>query len=491
MDDLKLTTVASRPYINDGPFSDRSGTEAPRLASLRWWQRSNSRTHPHHFRTMVSFYSAKRTIVAARSQKSRILCKIPVEIWHEILDLATTIEDGDEFGQSDISSSTFLRPNHHITCYISLEEQRMAFQNRRNVILVCQAWYAIALQFLWAHVRVDGCEWVSKPSRWSSSLQSDVWLKVRRLDITYSDRADCRKWGKNCIRSFQAFLANQIFPRVSQLHILCAPHDLATGRHSLRPRVVILHPMYDLSPDWDSSSEEGYTIWAGATHFWTTAHVLDLDFDMAHLSEQARTSSQEGILFPELVKLCIRSITSDSIISYITSTWKTPLLRMLVLQVVEANMETWLPLLAWAGETIECVHLATFDIDEGAILNGSLIHLPHLTSLTLEHCFCTSWTSLFSAPLLTYISFSDASMDILHRRHRSKFAAILTHALDSFPACTYLSFYGSEQSQDDHDADVQVDSSAQDPGLRFSINPTNPAERALAVEHGWLMEHSS
>jgi len=77
------------------------------------------------------------------------MCKILVEIWHEILDLATVIEYGDEFGQSDISDTALTIEKRNLKCLIPPKEEHRAFKNRLNIFLVCQVWYTVALWFLY------------------------------------------------------------------------------------------------------------------------------------------------------------------------------------------------------------------------------------------------------------------------------------------------------------------------------------------------------
>lgn len=432
-------------------------------------------------------YSAKRTTIVSKSRKSGIVRRIPIEVWHEILDSATIINNRDEFGQSVLSEASLTFEKDNLTCFVPLEEQRQAFQNRLNVILVCQAWYAIALPFLWSHMRLEVRSWLIRPSMWVPSLQSDVWSRVRRLDIVCDLCIGPEEQERTNTQKFHRFLEKEIFPRVNKLQVLCAPHNLATGRYSLEPKVVFLQASGGSTPDFDSLVEVGCHSWVGSPHFWTSAYVLDLDLDMAHLSKEAHVDSPETD-FPHLVRLSVHSVTSESIVGYIASRWKIPALQLLTLHVEEASTEMWFPLLVWASSTIKSLHLSTFYFEASALDDDSPIHLPHLTSLVLEHCFCTDWTRLLRAPQLRQIAFRDASMDIVHRLHRSKFATILTRSLEPFPTCTTVSFHRSEV--DLEEIDEVTEPPMWDPRLWFSLDLAKPKERDLAVERGWLLRPS-
>lgn len=394
-------------------------------------------------------------------------------------------EFGDEYSQYDLISTVFNYGKPFLSRYTPHREQRRAYHARLAVVLVCQVWYTIGIEFLWSHLVLSRESWEQRSTNWISSLEPNVWTYVRRLDITFNEHNNAED---TSIDSFQTFLQDQVFPHLTRIQVLCAPHSLATGVHSSKPKIIFLYPggQFDPDPDDDTYFVEGCFRWDIGNHFWTRAQILDLDFELTEFSEEQLFNCRGDIIFQHLKRLCIRSVHMETIVSHITSHWKAPELQFLSLRVETVESEIWIPLLEWAKETLTILHISAFEFDEPDLPSGdSFIVFPVLESLFIERCFYTNWIKVIGAPLLTQLYFCDSSMDQIYRRDCTRFAEILTLSLSYFPLCTLVVSHKTGDTEND-DRRESPGHSVQ-PTSHFKFNPTNDDERALAIRNSWLL----
>jgi len=163
----------------------------------------------------------------------KTLSRVPAELWHKILHLATKLENYDEFGPTgrDISS---LEYGEDITGRTtSTKELKYALGTRRNVILVCCFWYAIAIRFLWSHFILDFEKWSNSSRVMGPEATSEIWSYVKRLDIAPPIEPDIEITNRPRLEDFRQLVFNFIYPN---LRILSAPHRLANGNYCCSPR---------------------------------------------------------------------------------------------------------------------------------------------------------------------------------------------------------------------------------------------------------------
>lgn len=433
----------------------------------------------------MSLFKPGWRITVFTSQASCI-AKTPPELWHQILDMATSIDDYDEFGEKGGSSTSLEHGEEVFPCVVPPREQQLAFRYRLGLALVCQAWHPIAIRFLWSHVTLDIESWTRESFISVTEAHHYLWAFVKRLDIIYLPSRYPEESEPVVTAKFNAFLSVSVYPHLVRLRVLCTPQNLATGIHSLEPEIVSLYPAGLPLPDFDIYSSEGDFLWDGGSHFWKSAKILDLDLDMSQVSEPTIPVPAEDIIFPNLVKICIRSACSDSIVHHITTYWKAPSLLVLSLKMTHADTEVWWPLLLWARTTVETLHISTPSLHTAT---GTIL-FPALTSLSLEHCFRSAWYNMLDAPYLNRISFTDAAMDAIFERQRPKFARSVTRALENSTKCTRISYYTLEMATvyDDANDTRTVTERVPTPSLVFSFDPTSQSDRALAVKNGWLLE---
>lgn len=295
-----------------------------------------------------------------------------------------------------------------------------------------------------------------------------MWSYVQRIDVVCNSTSDS-ELSRTINDEICAFLNAEVFPRVPQLQVLCSPFHFLVGEYGLNLRAISLYPGEDFPPvdkdfaDSSSAFMDDSFFWDGATQFWASAHVIELDLSITYPSPDLQ--GDQEVNFPNATKLCIRSIDSKSLANHIKSNWKMPKLRSLALLVArEADDDTWLPLLAGVSGTIEDLYLSAWHCSP---MEGD-IELPLLTSLMLEHCFFTDWPEFFLTPRLARISFADERMDIFHQHNPEKFMALLVYTTKTIRTCTDFSYYQAGA------------------GLNFRFNPTDPDGWAELVCQGWV-----
>jgi hypothetical protein len=421
------------------------------------------------------------------------ISKIPVEIWDEILNLATTVEKGDEFGHHSTLCAIL---NYHgdiiFDCHVSPEDQKYALATRQSVVLVCRAWHQVATRFLWSHLIISIDLWTSESFNPVFPSLSELLYHVKRLDIVQSLEGES-KFQEISLTRFKHVLANKIYPRMSNLRILCAPQNLATGNYACSPTIVSLHPADLGQLDFQLDEREGWFQWDGGKHFWTSARILDLDMDMSVLSDDSLKAG-DHIIFPQLKKLGIQYLQSDCIVDHIIQHWKTP-----VFSLRDCYTDRGFDLLAWSSDNVTTLELSNF-----SIVASTTILMPRLASIIVKQHFYYGWEDLIQAPSLNKLSFSDSGAERLYQQDRVVFARHLSKVVERYPMCTSVSFfkYGfvgaisgtgsipSEPVQGQEEVcqpnPEQSEASANVLSPVFEFDPTNPHERIMAIERQWL-----
>ena len=85
---------------------------------------------------------------------------LPIETWQEIFWLASQIEDTDEFITDAGSYNRNIWDGRNVlNAEMASWDLGDALQMRRDITLVCKAWYAMGIEILYSHIRISSYLW--------------------------------------------------------------------------------------------------------------------------------------------------------------------------------------------------------------------------------------------------------------------------------------------------------------------------------------------
>lgn len=250
-----------------------------------------------------------------RKPQTSLHIKLPVETWQQIFREASHIETAEEFSMS--ASAHVGLPwegsDNWKAARIGEDDLFDALETRKNIVLVCKAWYSMGVKILYSHFRLGSCDEMG----YYKFLKKDKKLLyyTRRLTIS-PGQSDMYH---SIVRKEYFRQATWVFTKCRQLQILDAPAEFFShfSFHTVpEPLKVVMCEEYTVPHRWPSFLA------------WTGVHVMRLSFRGRSKGEHDLPKDPQPIVFPVLENLTIFQGSAETV-RYLSRSWNCPRLNTL------------------------------------------------------------------------------------------------------------------------------------------------------------------
>lgn len=313
---------------------------------------------------------------------------LPVELWRHIFSFSTTIPGKDEFSHDVRAFGSMPHNREDILATLTPEELSFILKTRHTIVRVCRRWYAIGIEALWSHLRVEGRSWRSQLEVIHQAVETNPYLapfvirltaevelgsfRLRPEDTTNSSVTHILSKFKN-LRIFNSAwgdIAGQFPPSVELATLGSAPQ----GNHGF----------FNLNPDVISR----------------LCTLKSLTLDCRTVTFTLPPSSLAAIVFPNLTTLRIET-SHDTFCSHITDMWYFPVLQTLSL--IGTGARYWMNLVQRCRNTIEQLELQVWD-SRHTFPDMDPWDMPVLSTLSLDPTQYGPWLTLMKAPILQHVA---------------------------------------------------------------------------------------
>jgi hypothetical protein len=303
------------------------------------------KTHQHHF-------------IANHHSQTKGLA---METWQQIFWAASHVDYLDEFTtRADAHNRLTWEVNKGapVTAKMSLKTLSEILDIRRNLVLVCRAWYSMGIKTLYSHLRIN---WFQSDGITCLRLSKDcqgLLAYTKRLTVysgplsngnhpNESQRIRDLAWLCSKLPQLRILEARKDFFRLLLLPTLPATLEVAIFRSK--------HVQYDAP---------GVPLRIFPTA-WTNVRVLEIRIDTL---KSCRLEGSGPLIFPQLEDLRVQEfdgplrageMTNEEGVRYLAGNWTAPRLR--TLRIIDITWQLWFPLLLRHNKTLTTLSLFTYD----------------------------------------------------------------------------------------------------------------------------------
>lgn len=338
---------------------------------------------------------------------------LPVEIWEEIFNIIYALIVAPSALENELQTSlppnftSFCESSSLISDFYELQTNTL-FDTRRSIILVCKAWYYMAISTLQSHIyfNFDGpigkLESLAQALKRSKSFAS----RVVRFSIKGAKFYPSGSRGTAWLKADRALqIVASILPH---LRIITCPYNLARAIHScFHPEVAIVYqdPQNHIRSPQDFASD--------SSHFWHRCHTLSFSFPgepwfSSALNQQLTSSST----FHNLIHLKLEVI-EFSMNEWIISKWTLPSVR--TLSITSPRPARWVGFIERLRRQLEGLEVLLPDGFHNMVyrsLHEPPLPMPKLKTLCLSLPISRTgvdeafvWVNHMTAPSLTRFTF--------------------------------------------------------------------------------------
>jgi hypothetical protein len=266
--------------------------------------------------------------------QDRAFSRFPVEVWRDIFEFVTTVPRKYEFtmdGAAYVMTNEASRAEAGIP---TSEKEYEITKSRFSIIRVCKHWYAIGIQALWSHLRIDVC---TEPIRAIEGIQeainrdTAIASYVIRITLEESRRKPPIKPAviDGLLQSLTSQLPSlQIFvcPGIYGCGMAKSSLDIVVWKHHIYS--MVLRQILQQTTNMKDTRVLSIVILTDGEHYFTG----------------------NAVLFPRLESLSLK-VLSRYTVDDLTQSWKIPNLK--ILSVKGLYPINWLDLIEKWGANID------------------------------------------------------------------------------------------------------------------------------------------
>lgn len=326
---------------------------------------------------------------SSKNNSTSLVCRVPVELWNEIFEWATTIPGKDEFSKELAYYDILPSQETGLSAILTTSELSQLIRTRLTFIKVCKRWYYISIEALYRHLRIN-----YKSSNTSRSYLRDFLTKnpniayaVRRLTVPEPTETEYifHLTSSHSSQSFSLYIFHSLTPLLPRLCALSCPYQFIRDS----PTTIDI-AMLKLA--------KGGSLHLDGVQFWHGVRALNLD-----LNDRAiPTNLMKDVVFSRLESLRIRS-SNESMIDFITGHWQTPVLR--TFSVDSRHPVAWANFLRKNKMMLQYLEISISEPSDH--LGVSQISMPSLTMLLLKQDGYSAWSHVINAPILNRLVLFD------------------------------------------------------------------------------------
>jgi hypothetical protein len=267
----------------------------------------------------------------------RAFPKVPVEVWLDIFELVTSVPRKYEFTMDGAAYVMANKASRAETGIPTSEEAAEITRSRLPIVLVCKNWYAIGIQALWSHLRIDVCtEPIRAIERIQEAINRDATIASYVIRITLEESRSKRAPAGVLDGPLQ-----RLTSQLPSLQIVVCPGIYACGMEKSSIDIVVWKQII-YPPVFRRILEQ--TTYMQNTRVLSIVLVIDNQLYL----------TRNTVLFPRLESLSL-SVYHDHTIAGLTRSWEIPNLKILSVQGLPAI--DWLDLIEKWSANIDVLEL--------------------------------------------------------------------------------------------------------------------------------------